>query len=123
MPRVALLNGGEMEVVVILVILAIFTLLMVYAVRNPANHSLHSNELLLREYRLHLRFVRDSNRLGGKFFYSAMHKSCPAEKELIRRGFDLEKLLAEEADAHFGKRPIDWEKCRVVADEGATSSG
>ena len=101
----------------IVVITLIFIACVVYAYRAKSKFPTFTDEQLLNQ---HVRFLHelDSSRkyIGATYFHSK-EKGSPAQAELGRRGYDVDKLLLERVAAEREGRDMNWAACKTQSGE------
>ncbi|MEX2618540.1 MAG: hypothetical protein WD767_20845 [Alphaproteobacteria bacterium] len=92
----------------------IFILCLLVAVKAAKNPPVFTDEQLLNQHRRFLGDLEASRKYIGAGYLNAREKGSAAERELVLRGYDVGRLLAERFAAERDGRPMDWQACRTV---------
>ncbi len=99
-----------MEVLGVLVFIVLAGIVILFASKLGKDTSQKTVEMLWREYNVHDK--RIEKLMGTPTAYEAMHEQCSVIDELERRGYDIGKLISEEASARWRKQPMNFENCK-----------
>jgi hypothetical protein len=101
-------------VLTIVIITLIFIAGAIYAYRAKESFPTFTDEQLLSQHVRFLSELESSRRYIGATYFNAVEKGSPAQAELMRRGYDIDKLLQERIVAEREGRPIDWDACKAA---------
>lgn len=98
----------------IVIIIILFILCFVVALKAKTNYPVFTNNQLLSQHRRFLNDLYRSRKYVGAAYFLQKEKGSEAEAELILRGFDVDKVLKEHRAATLADRDMDWNACRIA---------